>query len=235
MVCITLVVIGRASKVHTPALETLALGTPVSDYVAQLEIRSLQGQLEENRAYNDRTLQVVLWSIGGLVGVSGIVLGANLFNSYKASQQERESLRSTQENLQRLESSTKLLQRDMAIFIIDSAIDTALRDVASNDFSGAVSGLCHVCTQKNMESAGFESARQWISTVRGILENLEDQVQNGETLTIEPDRVGQLTSPVEMLRELYWGLPAQEVHEKIGLIQASVPEEDSLSEKSQSA
>ncbi len=152
IVCVAMVayLFGQASIVSSPTFELPREATPTSAYVANLQIIALENQLEENRSYNDRLVQIVLWSLGSVLALAGLLVGANIFTSHRATQQERNRLEVAERSLAELQDQSRALHKRSAVFALDSAIHRAHRYSNDDDLPGAISAITVACEPEKL-------------------------------------------------------------------------------------
>lgn len=226
VVAVTLFFIGQAAIAPSPSSIPIDNEMSISEQRARLEVSLIRDQLQENKNYNDRLLQIVLWSLSTVVGVAAAVLGANLFVSYRATQRERESLQDTKESLNALEESYRDSRSRLAGFIVETAIKSAEREIPSGNYQEAIEILHKVCTDGDVNSAGSEIARSWMTAVQAVLSSISDDLKSERQLAVEPEIVERLRKPVTQVGTDFWGIRWQAVLIQIDTITKFEPEED---------
>jgi hypothetical protein len=226
VVALILVFVGRAGVSPSPEPIPVDGDLPLSEQVSAIQVNLLREQLEENKGYNDRLLQIVLWSLSTVVGVAAAVLGANLFASYRATQRERELLQDTKTSLDSLEKSYEESRSRLAGFIVETAIKAAERETPLRNYQEAIDALHKVCVEGEVKAGGSEIARAWMTAVNAVLSNITDDLENGLPMAVEQEVVEKLREPVTTIGNEFWGIRWQVVLVHIDTIARTEPVED---------
>jgi len=202
--------IGRMTRVDlSPVLVPMSVSgasTPVAVDPQGLTDSVAVTQLKENRQYNDRLIQIVLWSIGGTVGAASLLVGASIFNSYRSTQQEKESLKQAQEKLRELTDDFVSLGQRMASFSVRMATEHIERSLAQRDYQDVINSAIAICEHEDLEKAALNDLHSLYRTVRGFLVAVHNglaQAGSGSRghmpITVEPVEFNRLKEPVGAL------------------------------------
>lgn len=157
-VLLALVIIALASRVSGPDIDLTSAATPNSNYVNNLQIQVLEAQLEQTRSFGDRLVQIVLWSISGVVTTGAILLGFSWFNNYRATEQERGRLQRAESDVQEVRKDNERLHATLTEIVLNAAISSAGEEIGTDNFPRAYRVLCRAANERSFESCYFGSS-----------------------------------------------------------------------------
>jgi len=229
--------IGKWSNVDLKAVvapSSRAVSTPEEFVPRTLEDSVAITQLEENRAYNDRLLQVVLWSIGGSVATASLVIGVSVFSNYRATEQEKDSLRQAKKELNDLTEDTNDLKGAMARMLVRHATERLEVLTAAGQHAKAIEVVEEACSDQVFQAAGPGELLGFLKAIRGYLLALRSDLSrqasgvSDRPVKIEPDQVERLRGPVSLIVKVCRLPPKDECLQLIDDISRRQLDDDSL-------